>query len=199
MQGLVETGGRYVRTFFRFDSRYRAGYGPLLSDPVGYHDHIVNGVGLALEPDIPHGVFRGNSEGTVRIAETGSRKHGPRIDGNREFPVNVGNDGIQLIRADGIGAAEMFAAILQVMPLDEYVDTPVVLIEKEALDKDLPTPIWDTFASIVSQHDPRGAKALGRIPRNDFYEQARSAYCVVQTTESALYGCAMIRKGVIRP
>ena len=45
----------------------------------------------------------------------------------------------------------------------------------------------------------RGAKAIGRIPRYDFYEQARSAYCVVQTTESALYGCAMIRKGVIRP
>ena len=107
--------------------------------------------------------------------------------------------GAKLIRADGIGAAEMFAAILQVMPLDEYVDTPVVLIEKEALDKDLPTPIWDTFANIVSQHDPRGAKAIGRIPRYDFYEQAKSAYCVVQTTESALYGCAMIRKGVIRP
>ena len=79
------------------------------------------------------------------------------------------------------------------------METPVVLIEKEALDKNLPTPIWDRFAEIVSRHDPRGAKAIGRIARYDFYEQAKGAYCVVQTTESALYGCAMIRKGVIRP
>ena len=107
--------------------------------------------------------------------------------------------GARLIRADGIGAAEMLEAILQVMPLDEYVDTPVVLIEKEALDKDLPTPIWDAFAAIVEKHDPRGAQAIGRIARHDFYRQAREAYAIVQTTESALYGCAMIRKGVIRP
>ena len=30
--------------------------------------------------------------------------------------------GAKLIRADGIGAAEMLEAILQVMPLDEYVE-----------------------------------------------------------------------------
>ena len=106
--------------------------------------------------------------------------------------------GAKLIRADGIGAAEMFAAILQVMPLDEYVDTPVVLIEKEALDKDLPTPIWDRFAEIVSRHDPRGAKAIGRIARYDFYEQAKGAYCVVQTGESAQYANILLKKGVVK-
>lgn len=107
--------------------------------------------------------------------------------------------GARLIRADGIGAAELLAAILQVMPLDEYVPTPVTLIEKEALDKDLATPIWDQFAQIVARHDPRGVNAIGRIARMDFYRQAQAAYAIVQTTESALYGCLMLRKGVIRP
>ena len=45
----------------------------------------------------------------------------------------------------------------------------------------------------------KGGFGLITIESTVVYEQAKGAYCVVQTTESALYGCAMIRKGVIRP
>ena len=119
-------------------------------------------------------------------------------DGN--FPgsgiASAGN--AKLVRADGVGAAEMLEAILQLIPTDIYVDTPILLIDKEGLDKDLPTPIWSEFEKTVSKYDARGASAIGKVPRMDFYEASKKAYAIIQTTESALYACLMIRKGVIK-
>lgn len=103
----------------------------------------------------------------------------------------------KLVRADGLGAAEMLEAILQLIPLDIYVEKPAVLIEKEAIDSQLKTPIWDTFAEIIARYDKRGASAIAKIPRHEFYKAASDVYAIVQTSERALYGCIMLQKGVI--
>ena len=123
--------------------------------------------------------------------------HGDRLviaDGN--FPsASVGKDAI-VIRADGHGCRELLDAILSLLPLDTYVDTPVELMAVMAGDK-VETPIWDDYKQIVKEKDGRGAEAFGYIERFEFYQQAKTAYAIVATSESALYANVMLRKGVI--
>ena len=62
--------------------------------------------------------------------------HGDRIviaDGN--FPAESMGKNAIVIRADGHGIPELLDAILQVFPLDTYVDSPVTLMELMWCDK----------------------------------------------------------------
>ena len=102
------------------------------------------------------------------------------------------------LRADGHGIPEILDAILQVMPLDAYVDTPVVLMEKMDCDKDLHIPVWDEYKKVVAKHDARGASAVGAYERFEFYEQAKDCYCILQTGETAIYANVILQKGVIK-
>lgn len=115
-------------------------------------------------------------------------------DGN--FPAeSMGKDAI-VIRADGHSGTEMLEAILQVFPLDIYVDQPVNLMEKVPGDT-VETPIWDEYKEIIAKFDKRGKSAVGNIERFAFYEEAKKAYVIIATGESALYANVMLQKGVI--
>ena len=123
--------------------------------------------------------------------------HSDRIvigDGN--FPAESMGKNAIVIRADGHGTAELLEAILKVFPLDTYVEHPVNLMEVMPGDP-VETPIWDTYGEIVAAVDERGEKAIGHIERFDFYEQAKTAYAIIATSESALYANVMLQKGVI--
>ena len=123
--------------------------------------------------------------------------HGDRIviaDGN--FPSeSVGKDAI-VIRADGHGVPELLDAILTLFPLDTYVDTPVSLMQVVPGD-DVKTPIWDEYKAIVKKYDSRGEAAFGQIERFEFYNEAKKAYAVIATGESAIYANIMLQKGVV--
>lgn len=59
------------------------------------------------------------------------------------------------------------------------------------------TPIWDTYKEIVTKYDERGEKAIGEVERFKFYEEAKTAYAIVATGETALYANVMLQKGVV--
>ncbi len=123
--------------------------------------------------------------------------HSDRIviaDGN--FPAeSMGKNSI-VIRMDGHNVPEILDAVLQLFPLDTYVEKPVTLMEVMAGDT-AETPIWDTYKEIVTKYDTRGAEAVGNIDRFEFYEQAKTAYAIIATGESAVYANIMLQKGVI--
>lgn len=123
--------------------------------------------------------------------------HSDRIiisDGN--FPAeSMGKNSI-VVRCDGHGVPEILDAILTVFPLDSYVEHPVNLMEVMPGDN-VETPIWDTYKQIVSKHDERGENAVGGIERFQFYEDAKTAYAIVATGETALYANIMLQKGVV--
>lgn len=123
--------------------------------------------------------------------------HGDRLvigDGN--FPAeSMGADAI-VIRCDGHGVPELLDAILQLFPLDTYVEHPVNLMEVVPGDN-VETPIWETYKEIIAKHDERGAKTVGNIERFAFYEEAKKAYAIIATGESALYANVMLQKGVV--
>ena len=123
--------------------------------------------------------------------------HGDRIvisDGN--FPAeSMGKDAI-VIRCDGHGVPELLDAILQLMPLDTYVEKPVTLMEVVPGD-DVETPIWDTYKGSTKKYDSRGDACVGNIERFAFYEEAKKAYAIIATSEKALYANIMLQKGVV--
>lgn len=102
------------------------------------------------------------------------------------------------LRADGHGIPEILDAILQVFPLDTYVETPAMLMETMDCDKDLEIPIWDEYKAVIAKHDPRGAACVGNYERFAFYEEAKDCYCILQTGETAIYANIILQKGVIK-
>ena len=126
--------------------------------------------------------------------------HSDRIcigDGNFPGSSMAKAEGAILIRADGIGIPELLDAILQVMPLDTYVDTPAMLMEKMDCDKDLEIPIWNKYEEVIAKHENRGGSVIGSYERFEFYEQAKKCYCIVQSGETAIYANIILQKGVV--
>lgn len=123
--------------------------------------------------------------------------HGDRIviaDGN--FPSESVGKNAKVIRADGHGVPELLEAILKLFPLDAYVEKPVALMQVIPGDN-VETPIWDVYKKLVSEVDERGADAFVEIERGKFYEEAKTAYAVIATGETAIYANVMIQKGVV--
>ena len=121
--------------------------------------------------------------------------HGDEICiGDANFPGQALSS--RVIRMDGHGVPEILDAILQLFPLDAYVEHPVNLMEVMPGDP-VETPIWDTYEEIVAKYDERGADAIGTIERFAFYEEAKKAYAVIATGESALYANIILQKGVV--
>ena len=59
------------------------------------------------------------------------------------------------------------------------------------------TPIWDTYKEIIRKYDDRGDAVVGNIERFKFYDEAKTAYCIISTSEKALYANVMLQKGVV--
>lgn len=125
------------------------------------------------------------------ISEMG---HGDELvlaDGN--FP-SVSN-ARRLVRCDGHPIPPLLDAILQLLPLDHYVDKPVALMAVVPGDDTKPI-IWDEYRGIVAGYDRRAAD-FEFVERFAFYERAKEAFAVVATGEAALYANIILKKGVI--
>ena len=127
--------------------------------------------------------------------------HGDRIcigDGNFPGSSMAQEGGAMLLRADGHGVPELLDAILQLIPLDEYVETPAMTMAVTAQDAGLKVPIIDEYKQIVAKYDDRGEKAFGEYERFAFYEEAKKCYCILQTGETAIYANIILQKGVVK-
>lgn len=114
-------------------------------------------------------------------------------DGN--FPGHT--YGKKVIRMDGHGVPEILDAILQLFPLDTYVDHPVTLMGVVRGD-DVKTPIWDKYKEIVAKHDERGAACFEEIDKWDFYDRTKNhSSVVIMTGEKELYANIILKKGVV--
>ena len=127
------------------------------------------------------------------LAEMG---HGDElVIGDCNFPAQ--SMGQRCVRCDGKGGVELLDAILQLFPLDQFVDAQVTFMEPGAGILDGDPPIWKRVRAIMEKHQP-GTKTEA-IERFAFYERAKKAYACVATGENALYACMIIKKGCIMP
>ena len=123
--------------------------------------------------------------------------HGDELviaDGN--FPAeSIGKNAI-VIRADGHGVPEMLDAILQLIPLDQYVDQPAALMKVVPGDPVVPV-IWDEYRALLKKHgeDPDKVEMMESFA---FYDRAKNAYAVIATGETAIYANVLLKKGVVK-
>jgi len=102
-----------------------------------------------------------------------------------------------LLRIDNVTAARASRAILSVLPLDSFVETPALRMEVVDKPNELP-PVQVEVQREIDAAEGR-SWPMGSIERFAFYDLARKAYCVVQTGERRFYGCFVFKKGVIPP
>lgn len=100
----------------------------------------------------------------------------------------------KLLRIDR-PAAEVARAVLSVYPIDTFVDDAVARMEVVGEPATLLPVMHDMQAEVDAVAGP---KMLG-VERYAFYERAKKAYAVIQTSERRFYGCFAFRKGVVPP
>ena len=129
-----------------------------------------------------------------------SMGHGEKIilaDAN--FPANTSNN--RVIRLDGVGIKEAASAILSVFPLDSFIvsqgGSPALRMEVDDKPEEL-TETHNEFIEAVRKVSGENWK-VGSISRQDFYKEAKKAYCIVTTTDARPFGCFILTKGVILP
>ncbi len=100
-------------------------------------------------------------------------------------------------RLAGVDATEALRAILTLMPLDSYVEAPARTMQVVG-DPDAVPDIVAQFQAIIDETADQPAQVQG-VERHAFYEEAKRAYCIVQTAENRLYGNIILSKGVVPP
>lgn len=112
---------------------------------------------------------------------------------DRNYPAAA--SGRPVIRLGDVTVTRAAHAILEVFPLDTYVERP---LERMEVDN-------DPALTGVSQEEVLGVARgihpapleFAVVPRLEFYERAKSVYAVVHTLDSRPYGCFILQKGVV--
>ena len=119
--------------------------------------------------------------------------HGDEIVlADAHFPGETFND--LVLRADGVSVPLLLDGILPLFVLDEYVESPLIMMAAVTGDTLDPT-VETSYRAVVDTHWPN-TPAIERIDRFAFYERAKSAFAVVMTGETAKYGNIILKKGV---
>ncbi len=102
----------------------------------------------------------------------------------------------RLVRINA-SAPAVLEAVLGLVPLDEFVEAPLTVMEVV----DDPNSIPDTYRDFqaVGVAAEKKAVSVAKVERFAFYDRAKAAFAVVATAETRLYGNVLVRKGVIRP
>jgi L-fucose mutarotase len=112
------------------------------------------------------------------------------VDGN--YP--AAEHARRLVRADGHGVLAVLSAILAVLPLDRAVPAAVF---RASLNND-PAQAGDIHREIDRLSAAAGFPAVP-LSGEALYPRIRGAYAIVATSEPALFGNVILRKGVILP
>ncbi len=99
-----------------------------------------------------------------------------------------------VVRADGLRVADLLDAILPLLALDAYVDSPVMMMAPVPGDR-LDPSVEASYREAIDRTWPE-TPAIERIERFAFYERAKGAFAVVMTGETAKYGNVILKKGV---
>ena len=126
--------------------------------------------------------------------------HGDKLvlaDAN--FPANSMSKNV--IRLDGVNINDAARAILSVFPLDSFIVSQGGTAANRMEVDDKPDELTEThkeFINVIKNVSGKNWK-VGSISRQNFYKEAKKAYCIVTTTDARPFGCFVLTKGVILP
>ena len=91
--------------------------------------------------------------------------------------------------------SQILGDILKLLPLDQYMEYPVAVMDRVPRDKErnLLVPAYVAIAEASKKE----VRSLEYVERFKFYELAKNAFVVIQTNDSTLYANVIMYKGVI--
>jgi L-fucose mutarotase len=101
----------------------------------------------------------------------------------------------KLVDLPGCAIPAATKAILSLMPLDTFVDEPVMRM-KVVGNPTGQVPIFSAMQHTLDQCTG-GPVKMGAYDRFDFYAAAKKSFAIVRTSDPGPYGCFILRKGVI--
>ena len=101
----------------------------------------------------------------------------------------------RLITLGGMDAPQVIGGILELMPLDNFVEAPIAWMDPV----DQPGVVLPVHADVLAACRRAEGRdvAHGVIERFDFYAAAKKCFAVVQNGENRPYGCFILKKGVV--
>ena len=117
---------------------------------------------------------------------------------DRNFPaqsVAMETQSGKLITLGGMDAPTSIGGILELMPLDNFVEAPIAWMDPV----DQPGAVLAVHADIqrVCNEAEGRIVTCQPIERHAFYAAAKRCFAVVQNTENRPYGCFILKKGVV--
>lgn len=123
--------------------------------------------------------------------------HGDEIviaDGN--FPAESVGKNAKVIRMDGHNVPEILKAVLELVPLDQYVERPVSLMDRVPGDN-ADISVWKEYERILIAAEGKGMESVNLLERFEFYRQAEHAYAIIATGERRQYANVILKKGCV--
>lgn len=103
----------------------------------------------------------------------------------------------RLVRLDGAGMLATLGAVLSLLPVDDFEPEPLVSMQVVG-NPSAQVPIVMEMQRLVDRMVSQRPRIVAR-ERFAFYDLARSAYAIFQTSERAFYANLIVRKGVVPP
>ncbi|MBR2571526.1 MAG: fucose isomerase [Clostridia bacterium] len=118
------------------------------------------------------------------------------VIGDGNYPAD--SMGTRVVRLDGHNVPEVLDAVLELMPLDPYVEKPTALMEVVPGDTSVPAepPVWNIYQEILARHGHTIPSE--RVERFAFYERAKKAFVIVATSEPRTYANIILKKGIVK-
>jgi len=115
------------------------------------------------------------------------------VDANFPAAQVARKSGAVLVQLAGATAPQALAAVLRLLPLDDFVPDAAWTMQVVGDASAVPAPVAE-FTAVLHQAGERPAVSLERF---DFYARASAAFLILQTGEQRKYGNILLRKGVI--
>lgn len=101
----------------------------------------------------------------------------------------------RVVTLAGMDAASTIAGILELLPLDDFVET--ALWRMDPVDQ--PGTVLPVHRDVMRACDAAEGRAVvcGVLDRQAFYAAAECCFAIVQNSESRPFGCFILKKGVV--
>jgi L-fucose mutarotase len=145
---------------------------------------MLRGIDPVLTPDVLHALCSMGHGDELVVVDA----HYPADTAARSSTVG------RLLRLDGIDTARALRALLSVFVLDILAERPAERMLVDDQPEALPNVQKEAQTEV--ERALRRPQPFAGIPRAQFYERAKKAYCVIITGEIRGWGCFIFKKGV---
>ena len=115
------------------------------------------------------------------------------VDANFPAAALARQGGARLVQLAGTNATQALIAVLQILPLDDFVPEAAWTMQMVGDAVAVPGPVAEFAAALQAA----GEAPAATLERFAFYQRAQSAFVILRAGELRKYGNILLRKGVI--